>query len=138
MEIRETLVNRFYDYVAIPSQSCANGGTKVPSTEGQWDMARAVQKDLERLGLEDIHLSEYGVLTARLPAHLPAGFTKKVPAVGFCTHLDTVDVNLSPVVHPHMVKNYDGKDLVLNADQQIVMTTKDHPELLRYQGMTSL
>ena len=64
MEIRETLVNRFYDYVAIPSQSCANGGTKVPSTEGQWDMARAVQKDLERLGLEDIHLSEYGVLTA--------------------------------------------------------------------------
>lgn len=36
MEIRETLVNRFYDYVAIPSQSCANGGTKVPSTEGQW------------------------------------------------------------------------------------------------------
>ena len=68
MEIRETLVNRFYDYVAIPSQSCANGGTKVPSTEGQWDMARAVQKDLERLGLEDIHLSEYGVLTARLPA----------------------------------------------------------------------
>ena len=134
MEIRETLVNRFYDYVAIPSQSCANGGTKGPSTEGQWDMARAVQKDLERLGLEDIHLSEYGVLTARLPAHLPAGFTKKVPAVGFCTHLDTVDVNLSPVVHPHMVKNYDGKDLVLNADQQIVMTTKDHPELLRYQG----
>ena len=134
MEIRETLVNRFYDYVAIPSQSCANGGTKVPSTEGQWDMARAVQKDLERLGLEDIHLSEYGVLTARLPAHLPAGFTKKVPAVGFCTHLDTVDVNLSPVVHPHMVKNYDGKDLVLNADQQIVMTTKDHPELLHYQG----
>ncbi|UQT40217.1 hypothetical protein M5E89_04305 [Acidaminococcus intestini] len=77
MEIRETLVNRFYDYVAIPSQSCANGGTKVPSTEGQWDMARAVQKDLERLGLEDIHLSEYGVLTARLPAHLPAGFTKR-------------------------------------------------------------
>ena len=87
MEIRETLVNRFYDYVAIPSQSCANGGTKVPSTEGQWDMARAVQKDLERLGLEDIHLSEYGVLTARLPAHLPAGFTKKVPAVGFARTL---------------------------------------------------
>ena len=58
--------------------------------------------------------------------------------MGFCTHLDTVDVNLSPVVHPHMVKNYDGKDLVLNADQQIVMTTKDHPELLHYQGMTSL
>ncbi len=44
MEIRETLVNRFYDYVAIPSQSCANGGTKVPSTEGQWDMARAVKR----------------------------------------------------------------------------------------------
>ena len=134
MEIRETLVNRFYDYVAIPSQSCANGGTKVPSTEGQWTWRGPSKKDLERLGLEDIHLSEYGVLTARLPAHLPAGFTKKVPAVGFCTHLDTVDVNLSPVVHPHMVKNYDGKDLVLNADQQIVMTTKDHPELLRYQG----
>jgi tripeptide aminopeptidase len=131
---RTELVERFYRYVGVPSQSCPNGGTKVPSTEGQWELAKLLQKECQELGLVDLSLSDKCVLTGKLPARLPQGCTRKIPSVGFCTHLDTVDVNLSPVVHPHLVKNYDGQDLVLNQAQNIVMTTAEHPELLRYKG----
>ncbi len=133
-KVREELVERFYRYVGIPSQSCPNGGTKVPSTDSQWDMARQLEKELKELGLVDIHLSDKCVLTAKLPANLPEGTDRKVPAVGFVTHLDTVDVCLSPEVHPQMVKGYDGKDIVLNKEQDIVMKVSEHPELLDYKG----
>lgn len=133
-DMRSELVSRFLRYVAIPSQSQPNGGTVVPSTPGQWDMAKALQQDCADLGLVDIDLSDKCVLTAKLPARLPEGFTGTVPAVGFCTHMDTVDVNLSPEIHPHIVKNYDGGDIVLNEDRHIIMKAADHPELNRYIG----
>lgn len=128
------LTERFFRYVQIPSQSHPNGGVQVPSTESQWNMARQLQKELTEMGLEDISLSDKCVLTAKLPARLPKDFQGTVPAVGFCTHLDTVDVNLSPVVHPQLIPSYDGKDIVLNTEKNIVMKTADHPELADYIG----
>lgn len=126
------LVERFYRYVSIPSQSHDNGGVQVPSTEGQWDMARQLKKECEELGLVDLEISDACVLTGKLPARLPEGMKNTVPAVGFCTHIDTVDVCLSPEIHPHMVQAYDGGDIVLNKEQNIVMTTAEHPELLQF------
>lgn len=131
-ETEEELVKRFLRYVKVPSQSEANGGTKVPSTESQWDMAHLLQKELAELGAEDISLSEYCVLTARLPANLPAG-APPAPAVGFCAHMDTVDVSLSPVVKPRRL-HYEGGDIVLNERKNIVMRAAEHPELAPYVG----
>ena len=128
------LIERFHRYVAVPSQSLTNGGTQIPSSEGQWELAKLLQQECAKLGLVDLHLSEQCVLTGKLPANLPNGCSRKIPSVGFVAHLDTVDVCLSPEIHPQMVKNYDGKDIVLNKDQLIVMTTKEHPELLNYVG----
>ena len=128
------LIERFHRYVAVPSQSLSNGGTQVPSSEGQWELAKLLQQECAKLGLVDLHLSEQCVLTGKLPANLPNGCSRKIPSVGFVAHLDTVDVCLSPEIHPQIVKNYDGKDIVLNKDQLIVMTTKEHPELLNYVG----
>ena len=128
------LVERFYRYVAISSQSHDNGGTQVPSTPGQWDMARQLKAECEDLGLVDLEISDSCVLTGKLPARLPEGFQGKVPAVGFCTHIDTVDVCLSPDVHPHMVKQYDGGDIVLNEEQQIILSVEEHPELKKFVG----
>jgi tripeptide aminopeptidase len=128
------LVERFYRYVAVPSQSEFNGGVQVPSTDGQWDMARLLQRECEAMGLVDLSLSEHCVLTGKLPANLPAGCNRNVPSVGFVAHLDTVDVCLSPEIHPQMIQNYDGGDIVLNKEQHIVMTTAEHPELLKYVG----
>lgn len=132
MKIEETLIERFLRYVRVPSESKANGGKVVPSTEGQWDMARLLQKELSELGLNDISLSDKCVLTAHLPANLPPD-APHVPAIGFCAHLDTVDVSLSPVVKPQRIR-YEGGDIVLNAEQNIVMRSAEHPELAPYVG----
>ena len=131
-DIEEALVERFIRYVKVPSQSEANGGKKVPSTEGQWDMARLLQEELEDIGVKDVSLSDKCVLTGRLPANLPAN-APEVPAVGFCAHLDTVDVSLSPVVKPRRV-HYEGGDIVLNREKDIVMRAAEHPELAPYVG----
>ena len=132
MKIEETLIERFLRYVRVPSESKANGGKVVPSTEEQWDMARLLQKELLELGLNDISLSDKCVLTAHLPANLPPD-APHVPAIGFCAHLDTVDVSLSPVVKPQRIR-YEGGDIVLNAEQNIVMRSAEHPELAPYVG----
>lgn len=132
--LQEEMMHRFCRYVRISSQSKPNGGTQVPSTESQWDMARTLMKECEDMGLIDLSLSDKCVLTGRLPAHTEPGCDRKIPAVGFCAHLDTVDVDLSPVVHPQLVEHYDGSDIVLNADKNIVMTVSDHPELRDYVG----
>lgn len=132
-DLTQELTERFYRYIGVPSQSEPNGGTQVPSTKGQWDMAKLLQKECEEIGLVDLHLSEHCVLTGRLPARLGPN-KKSAPAIGFCAHLDTVDVNLSPVVHAHMVENYDGGDIVLNREKKLVMKAAEHPELKPYVG----
>ena len=89
--LQEKLLQRFLRYVAVPSQR-----QTVPSSEGQRNLAELLKQDLAELGLVDLEISEYSVLTGKLPAHLPEGCTKEVPAVGWCAHLDTIDINMSP------------------------------------------
>ncbi len=132
-QLTDQLLDRFLRYVNIPSQSRA-GAAQVPSTPEQWHMARQMEAELEILDLEDLHLSEHCVLTGYLPANLPAGFIGSVPKIGFCCHLDTVDVDLSSEVHPQVVRNYPGGDVVLNAAKGLIMKAADHPELVPYVG----
>ncbi len=129
--MKDQLLTRFLRYVAIPSQSDASA-TQVPSSEGQWNMARHLQQELEALGCTDIHLSEHCCLTAKLPR--TEGVDPATPAVGFCAHLDTVDVNLSPEIHPQVVRDYDGNVITLNKDKKVFLDPAEHPEILAYQG----
>ena len=105
----------------------------MPSTPGQRQLAELLKEDLAELGLVDLAISEYSVLTGRLPGNLPAGY-HKVPTVGWVAHLDTVNVNLSGDVHPQIVKNYQGGDVLLNAEKQIYIKVSEHPELEKYIG----
>ena len=57
-----------------------------------------------------------------------------MPVIGFCAHVDTVDVSLSPEVHPQIIRNYDGGDIILNEALGIIMKRTEHPELPRYEG----
>ena len=132
--MQEQLVDRFYRYVAVESQSIQNGGIEVPSSDGQWDLAKLLHKECEELGLVELELSSKCILTGRLPANLPADCSRKIPSVGFVAHLDTVDVCLKPEIHPQIVKDYDGKDIALNKEQNIVLTAAEHPEILKYKG----
>ena len=125
--VAEQLVARLFRYLAVTSQSDA-AATIVPSTAGQWDMARLLAGELERLGLVDIHLDDHAILTARLAGTLP-----DAPRIGFCAHVDTVDVGLSPEIHPSRV-HFTGADLCLDSARDIWLRTAEHPEILDYAG----
>ncbi|WP_084355452.1 peptidase T [Actinomyces radicidentis] len=134
-DLENALAERFLRYSAVPSQSDA-ARTGLPTSEGQRELARLLADELTAAGAADVHLSETSVLTARIPATDPAA-----PAIGFCTHLDTVDSGLSPVVRARVV-DYDGVshggDLVQDAATGTAIRLADHPELARYAGQRIL
>lgn len=131
-DLQEALATRFLRYSRISSQSDASQST-VPTSEGQWELARLLKAELEEAGAADIHLSETCVLTAKIPATTEKPFH----SIGFCTHLDTVDVNLSPDVKAQVL-TYEGGDVLLNAEKDIWLTEAEHPEISRYAGQNIL
>ncbi len=126
-EHAEELTERFLRYVAVPSESDASAGV-VPSTEGQRELARLLESELQAMGLEEIELDEHAILTAKLPGNVPGA-----PVIGFVAHLDTVPVSLSPEVHPQILR-YEGGDVCLNAEKDIWLRLSEHPELADYAG----
>lgn len=80
------------------------------------------------MGLENVHVDEHAIVTAVLPATM-----RGVPRIGFVAHLDTVDVALSPEVHPR-IQRFDGGDVCLNPERDIWLRVAEHPELLPYKG----
>lgn len=121
------LTHRFYRYLAVSSQSDAKA-TVLPSTPQQHDMAKLLADELRQLGLQQVVIDEFATVTAVKPGNRPAA-----PRIGFITHIDTVDVGLSPHIHPQTLR-FEGEDLCLNAAQDIWLRTAEHPEILRYQG----
>lgn len=126
-EHAEELTERFLRYVAVPSESDASVGV-VPSTEGQRELARLLESELQAMGLEEIEIDEHSILTAKLPGNVPGA-----PSIGFVAHLDTVPVSLSPEVHPQVL-HYEGGDVCLNAEKDIWLRLSEHPELAEYAG----
>lgn len=131
MDIHEQLVERFLRYSRVSSQSDERA-TTVPTTEGQRELANLLADELRAAGASEVHVSPTAVLTARIPSTMPAGHPP-VPAVGFCAHLDTVDVDLSPEVHAQVVQ-YGGGDVLLNRELDAWIRRDEHPELDRYVG----
>ncbi len=132
MNLQAKLLERFLRYVAVTSQSNAAVKT-VPTTSGQRELAELLKTELAELGLVDLEISEFSVLTGKLPANLPAGH-HAVPAVGWVAHLDTVDVCLNADIHPHVVTNYQGGDICLSEEKQIFLKVSEHPEIEKYIG----
>ena len=132
MNLQAKLLERFLRYVAVTSQSNAAVKT-VPTTSGQRELAELLKTELAELGLVDLEISEFSVLTGKLPANLPAGH-HAVPAVGWVAHLDTVDVCLNADIHPQVVKKYQGGDICLNEEKQIFLKVSEHPEIEKYIG----
>ena len=124
-----TLVERFFKYVSFDTQS-NEAATCTPSTSGQMVFARYLKEELEALGLEDISLDENGYLFATLPANTD----KPVPTVGFIAHMDTSPDMSGKEVTPRIVTAYDGTDIVLCAEENIVLSPARFPELLDHRG----
>lgn len=123
------LVERFLKYVSFDTQSDEEA-TGCPSTAKQMVFAEYLKEELERLGLQEISLDEHGYLFATLPANTD----KPVPVIGFIAHMDTSPDYSGKDVKPRIVKQYDGGDLVLSAEDNIVTSVNQFPELLDHVG----
>ena len=123
----DELRDNFLRYVAVSSESDPKAG-RVPSSEGQRELAKLLARELEALGLVEIELNEHAILTALLPANVEGA-----PAVGWVAHLDTVPVSLSPDVKAQVI-HYEGGDVLLNAQKDIWVRLEEHPELAAYAG----
>lgn len=122
------VVDRFIKYVKFDTESNTTTGT-TPSTRGQRVLAEELKKELTEIGLQDISLDGNGYLMATLPANT----NKKVPTIGFVAHMDTSPDLTGKNVNPRIVKSYDGKDILLNKDLNIILSPNDFPELLKFK-----
>ena len=127
----ETMLERFLGYVNFKTRSDANSKT-LPSTPEQKDFLRMLKGQLEDLKLNDIVLNEENWF---LTATLPANTDKPYDTIGFISHVDTADFNVEGI-SPQIIENYDGEDIVLNKEKNIIMATKEFPNLKNYKGLT--
>jgi tripeptide aminopeptidase len=123
------VTERFLKYVKFDTQSDELTNL-TPSTPGQMEFAKALEKELQALGLSNISLDDNGYLMAVLPSNI----SRKVPRVGFIAHLDTSPDMSGHNVKPRIVENYDGNDIVLNSADNTVLSPREFPELLNYKG----
>ncbi|AOO79101.1 peptidase T [Bosea vaviloviae] len=127
MSIRAQLIERFFRYLAVESQSDAKS-TALPSTPGQQRMAALLADELRALGLEKVVIDDHATVTARRP-----GTRLGAPRIGFIAHVDTVDSGLSPVIHPQILR-FEGEDLCLNRQEDIWLRVAEHPEIRPWAG----
>lgn len=124
-----SITERFIRYAKLDTRSDASSHT-VPTTRGQIDFAKLLAEELPAFGVESItHNRENGFVTAVLKGN------PEKTAVGFIAHLDTADF-ASEQIQPQVHENYDGQDVVLNKEKDIMMTVAEFPNLKDYVGQT--
>lgn len=126
----DTLKERFLRYVKFETRSDETSDT-IPSTPSQMEFAKMLKKELEDLGLENVFINKACFVNATLPSNID----KKVKTIGFIAHMDTADFN-AVGISPKIIENYDGKDIVLNEEKNIVMKVDEFPNLKNYIGKT--
>ena len=124
-----TVVERFLKYVSFDTQS-SEDSTTTPSTAKQMNLALELKKEVEAMRLTEISLDEHAYLMATLPANTDA----KLPTIGFIAHLDTSPDMSGANVKPRIVESYNGEDIVLNAQENIILSPTMFPELQHYEG----
>ncbi|MBQ4355385.1 MAG: peptidase T [Bacteroidales bacterium] len=130
--MKQTLLKRFSSYIAIATTSDENSET-YPSTPGQLAFGDFLVDELKRIGLQEVKKDEFGYVTATLPANCD----KALPTVGFIAHFDTAP-DMPGAKEPRIIENYDGKDIMLDAESNTALTLADFPELADYAGQTLL
>jgi len=128
---KKHLIDRFIGYVTVDTESDPTSDT-TPSTAKQWDLANALVEELKHIGLEDVTIDENAYIMATLPSNVP----HQVPTIGFISHFDTTPDFTGKDVKPQIIENYDGKDIVLNKAQNIILSPSYFEDLLLYKGQT--
>jgi tripeptide aminopeptidase len=127
----ESVLDRFLRYVKIDTQS-QEDQNKVPSTEKQLVLAKLLAKELKELGVENVRVSEFGIVYGSVPGNLPDN--SKAPVIGFIAHMDTSPevsgTNVQAIIH----KNYRGGDIVLPKDPTQIISVASSPDLKNLIG----
>ena len=127
----DNLLKRFIEYIKIDTQSDPKS-TACPSTEKQWNLANLLAKELKEIGMSDVVIDKNAYIMATLPSNV----SHNVPTIGFIAHFDTSPDFTAEHVNPIIHKNYDGKDIVLNKKEDIVLSPDYFEDLLLYKGQT--
>jgi len=127
----ESVMGRFLRYVKIDTQS-AEDQTTIPSTKKQLDLANLLAKELKDLGVQDVRISEFGIVYGMVPGNLTDN--SKVPTIGFIAHMDTSPAVSGANVKVNIVKNYQGGDIILPADKTQIISVDKNPDLKNLIG----
>ncbi|MFK8267190.1 peptidase T [Capnocytophaga cynodegmi] len=127
----QKLVERFITYIKTDTQSDPESQT-TPSTDKQWNLARLLVEELKSIGLEDVTIDENSYVMATLPSNVDY----EVPTIGFIAHFDTSPDFSGENVNPQFVENYDGGNIVLNKEKNIILSPSYFEDLLLYKGQT--
>jgi tripeptide aminopeptidase len=125
------IIDRFIGYVTVDTESDPESNT-TPSTAKQWDLANKLAEELKQIGLSDVSIDDKSYVMATLPSNLDY----EVPTIGFVSHFDTTPDFTGKDVKPQIIKNYDGGDIVLNAEKNIILSPSYFKDLLLYKGQT--
>lgn len=125
------IINRFISYITVDTQSDPKSES-TPSTKKQWDLANKLFEELKTIGLQDVTIDDNAYIMATLPSNVK----HQVPTIGFIAHFDTSPDYSGTNVNPQIIKNYDGKDIVLNAEDDIILSPDYFEDLLQYKGQT--
>ena len=128
---KEHLINRFVSYVTVDTESDPTSES-TPSTAKQWDLANALVEELKSIGMEEVSIDE----NAYVMAPLPSNSAKKLPIIGFISHFDTSPDFTGANVKPQIIENYDGSDIILDKEQNIILSPAYFEDLLLYKGQT--
>ena len=127
---KEALAERFMKYVQVDTQSDPNSNEQ-PTTEKQKDLSKILFAELQQMGLQNVELDNCGYVYATIPSN---SSKQNIPAICFCSHVDTAPdcsgTNVKPILH----KNYDGKDITLPDDATQVLTLSNSPYLKNHIG----
>src|SRR5574344_859273 len=130
--MKKNLVDRFSKYIAYATTSDDNSES-YPSTDSQLIFGDFLVEELKKIGMTEVEKDKYGYVTATLPANCD----KVLPTIGFIAHIDTAP-DMPGAKEPRIIDNYDGKDILLDAETKTALTLTDFPELSNYVGQTLL
>ncbi|NCT17199.1 MAG: peptidase T [Flavobacteriaceae bacterium CG_4_8_14_3_um_filter_34_10] len=128
---KQHLINRFISYVTIDTESNPKS-TTTPSSEKQWNLANKLVEELKTIGMQEISIDQNAYIMATLSSNV----NQEVPTIGFISHFDTSPDFTGANVKPQIIEDYDGKDIVLNAVENIVLSPDYFEDLLQYKGQT--
>ncbi len=127
----QNIIDRFISYVVIDTESDSNSET-TPSTKKQWVLAEKLVQELKNIGMTEVTIDENAYIMATLPSNVDYS----VPTIGFISHFDTSPDFTGTNVKPQIFPNYDGGDIILNAERNIILSPKYFKDLLQYKGQT--